>query len=78
MLGAVRINVTDNQVEDRIDDALKYWRDYHYAATERGFFKHVLTEDDITNRYIIVPDTIQEIVKIVDQTALFARSYFFY
>lgn len=69
--GAVRINVTDRQVEDRIDDAIKFWRDYHYAATERGYFKHALTDEDITNEYLTTPDDIQEIVKIVEAGSVF-------
>ena len=69
--GAVRINVTDRQVEDRIDDAIKFWRDYHYAATERGYFKHVLTDEDIQNEYLVTPDDIQEVVKIVEAGSIF-------
>ena len=29
----VDINVDDQQVEDRIDDALQYYRDYHFDGT---------------------------------------------
>jgi len=28
----IEINVDDDQVEDRIDDAFQYWQDYHYDA----------------------------------------------
>ena len=30
----IDINVDDQQVEDRIDEALLYYRDYHYDGTE--------------------------------------------
>ena len=45
-LGApvLEINVDDDQVDDRIDDALAYYRDYHYDGTERDFLKHQITE----------------------------------
>jgi hypothetical protein len=37
------INVDDDQVEDRIDDAFQYYRDYHYDAVQRLFLKHRVT-----------------------------------
>lgn len=48
------INVDDDQVEDRIDEALQYFQDFHFDGTERGYFKHQITSDDITNNYIPV------------------------
>ncbi len=33
----IEINVDDDQVEDRIDQALKYYSDYHFDATERTY-----------------------------------------
>ena len=42
----VEINVDDDQVDDRIDDALAYYRDYHYDGTERTFLKHQITSTD--------------------------------
>lgn len=31
----IEINVDDDQVEDRIDDALQYFQDYHYDAIQK-------------------------------------------
>ncbi len=31
----IQINVDDDQIEDRIDDALSFWSDYHYDGTEK-------------------------------------------
>ena len=31
----IDINVDDDQLEDRIDDALQYFSNYHYDGTER-------------------------------------------
>lgn len=40
-LGApvIEINVDDDQVSDRIDDALQYWNEYHFDGTERVYLK---------------------------------------
>lgn len=42
------INVDDDQVEDRIDDAFQYYRDYHYDAVQRIFMKHMVTASRMT------------------------------
>jgi hypothetical protein len=48
----IEINVDDDQLEDRVDEALKYYQDYHFDGTERTFLKHAVTAEDKTNSYI--------------------------
>ncbi len=48
----VEINVDDDQLQDRTDDALQYFAEYHYDGVELVYLKHELTADDITNGYI--------------------------
>jgi len=52
------INVDDEQLEDRIDEAIAYYRDYHFDGTERVYYKHVCTAEDQTNGYVTVPESI--------------------
>lgn len=54
----VEINVDDDQVEDRISEALKYWYDYHFDGSEKTYYKKIITADDISNKYIVLPDNI--------------------
>jgi len=54
----IEINVDDTQVEDRIDDALRYYWDYHFDGTEKIYYKHQITQTTITNRYITLPENI--------------------
>jgi hypothetical protein len=65
-LGApvVEINVDDDQVDDRIDDALAFYRDYHYDGTERTYLKHQVTQTDIDNGYITADDTVTGVINI--------------
>jgi hypothetical protein len=53
-LGApvIDINVDDQQVEDRIDDAIQYWQDYHFDGTQKFYWIHTVTQDDIDNNYL--------------------------
>ena len=62
----IEINVDQDQVEDRVDEALSYYWDYHFDGTERTFFKHVVTDDDKTNGYITVPENIIGVVNLFD------------
>ena len=39
----VELNLDDDQMEDRIDDALEYFQEYHYDGTEKTFLKHQIT-----------------------------------
>ena len=62
----IEINVDDDQVEDRIDEALKYFWDYHFDGSEKIYYKHVITETDMTNKYVTLPDNIIGAVNIFD------------
>ncbi len=46
--GVIDINVSDDQVDDRIDEALQYFAQYHYDGVERMYLKYQVTADDIT------------------------------
>ena len=48
-LGApvIQINVSDEQVEDRIDEAFAFFSDYHYNGSEHVYLKHQITQEDI-------------------------------
>lgn len=62
----IEINVSDEQCNDRIDDALKYWMDYHFEGSELTYYKYQLTDIDFTNRYITLPDNIIGAVELFD------------
>ena len=46
--GVIDINVSDDQVDDRVDEALQYFSQYHYDGVERMYLKYQITSDDIT------------------------------
>jgi len=48
-LGApvLEINVADEQLDDRLDDALQYFNERHFDGVEKMFLKYKLTDDDI-------------------------------
>jgi hypothetical protein len=44
----IEINVDDDQLEDRIDEALQYYAQYHYDAIRRTYLKYQYTQEDKT------------------------------
>jgi hypothetical protein len=46
----IKINVDPDQIDDRIDYALKKYQEFHYDATEKIYFKHILTDADWPDR----------------------------
>ena len=44
----IDINVDDEQVDDRIDEAIQYFAQYHVDGVERMYLKYLVTADDIT------------------------------
>lgn len=49
MLGkpVVEINVDDDQLEDRIDEGLQYFQEYHFDGVEKTYLRHKITGSTI-------------------------------
>jgi hypothetical protein len=52
----IEINVDDDQVEDRIDDALQYWQDYHFDGLQKVYYVKAVTQADVNQRYLNLAD----------------------
>jgi hypothetical protein len=52
----IEINVDDEQCDDRLNDALEFFAEYHFDGVEKVFLKHSVTQTDITNEYIDMAD----------------------
>jgi hypothetical protein len=57
-LGApvIEINIDDAQVEDRIDDAIQYWQDYHFDGLQKFYYIKRITQTEINQKYINLTD----------------------
>lgn len=65
-LGAplVDIDITDEQMEDRIDEAIDFFREYYFDGIQKMYLKYQITATDITNQYITLPDHVWGVTKI--------------
>jgi hypothetical protein len=58
-LGApvIKIEIADAQIQDRVDEALQFYQDFHYDGTERVYLKHQITGSQIlvvnTSNFIV-------------------------
>jgi hypothetical protein len=67
-LGAplLEINVSDDQIDDAVDESLQYYYDYHFDGTEKVYLAHQVTEQDIANRYLTIPENMISVINIFD------------
>lgn len=74
----IEINVDPDQVDDRVDEALSYYWDYHFDGAEKIFLKHQITQTDIDNGYITVPENIIGVINIfnLSSNAAFTNNMF--
>ena len=62
----IEINVDDDQVDDRVDEAIRYYWDYHFDGADKVYYKYKVTGTDITNKYISLPDNIIGVVNLFE------------
>lgn len=73
----IEINVDTDQLEDRVDEALQYYREYHSDATYRGYLKYQITAEDVTNEYIPISSNITQITRLFPlQSGSTTRNFF--
>lgn len=60
----LEINVDDDQVADRVDDAvMKYW-EFHYDGNQKLYYRYQITANDIANTSITLPTTMTGVTRV--------------
>ena len=70
----IEINIDQDQIDDRIDDAIQYWQDYHFDGLQKVYYIKTITQTEITNKYVDlsnVRDASNNALDIVGVTRLF-------
>ena len=60
----IEINVDQDQVDDRVDEALSYYWDYHFDGTQKTYTKLQITAEHKTNKWIPVPENVIGVVNL--------------
>ena len=61
----IEVNVDPDQCDDRIDEALQYFAEYHMDGVERVYLKHQITESQKTRART---DSSENVTDAVDNT----------
>lgn len=61
----IQINLDDDQIDDRIDEALQFFHDYHFDGCEKIYMKHQFTQADIDRRWIYCPDAVMFVTGVL-------------
>ena len=70
----IEINVDEDQLEDRVDEALQYYQEYHSEATLRTYLKHQVTSDDVSREYIELSSNITYVSRLFPIVSNFSSS----
>jgi hypothetical protein len=73
----IEINVDEDQLDDRVDEAFAFYREYHYDAIERLYTVHTVTQQDIDRQYIALPDSITGVVRVIPRSSTTSDNYMF-
>ena len=60
----IEINVDATQIDDRVDEALSYYWDYHFDGTEKMYTKVQLTQEIIDQKWIPVLENVIGVVNL--------------
>lgn len=71
-LGAdvIQINVSDEQIEDRVDEALHRYQEHHFDSYENIYLSRQLTANDVSNTYVTLPYGITGVTKIFSVSSI--------
>lgn len=61
----IEINIDEDQIDDRIDEGLQFYQHYHADAIEKVFLKHQVTQTDIDNGYIPIPELVTDVIRLL-------------
>ena len=74
----IEINVDEDQLEERVDDALQYYQEYHSDSTVKTYLKHLVTSDDVANEYIPISSDIIYVSRLLPLNNAFGASRNFF
>lgn len=78
-LGApvLEINVDEDQIEDRVDEALQKYRDWHMDGQRRVYVPLLVTPTVVTNKYFTLTDDIISVTRVLPISNSYAATNMF-
>jgi hypothetical protein len=79
----IEINIDPDQVEDRVDEAIQFWQEFHTDATYRTYVATLIGDSDVTNEYVTVDTDVLYVTRMfrisggLTGTGMFSLKYQF-
>ena len=73
----IEINLDDDQIEDRIDEAFQFYREFHFDAVEKVYLKHQVTANNKSEQYITLNDNITSVTRVLPFSSKATGFYLF-
>ena len=73
----IEINIDDDQIEDRIDEAFQFYREFHFDAVEKVYLKHQVTANNKSEQYITLNDNITSVTRVLPFSSKATGFYLF-
>ena len=61
----IEINVDQDQIDDRVDEALQFYHDYHFDGCHQIYMKHQIQQADIDRGWIYCPDAVLFVTGVI-------------
>ena len=71
----IQVNVSPEQVLDRISDALQKYYEFHADGTIREYIPHTVTADDIAKGYIEIDRRIITVTRLIDSGTVLGHGH---
>lgn len=60
----IKVNLSDEQIYDRIGDALQFFKEWNEDGTEKQYVTHYITEDDVNSRTVPVANNVVDVIRV--------------
>lgn len=70
----LEVNVDVDQIEDKVDDAIQKYQEFHSDATIRTYLKYQVTEDDVSNGYVPISSNVLFVSKVFPFSSTYGSS----
>lgn len=66
----VKVNISPDQLDEAVEEAVQYFQEYHNEGQERLYASHVMTQTEIDQGYVVLPENVIAVVSVLN-TSLF-------
>lgn len=70
----LNIELDDNQIRDRVTDALQYFLEQHQESVDQFYFIYGITSEDIKQGYIQMPPHVLDVVRVSASNVQYSES----